>query len=82
MAELIVREVELSIVARLKQRAEKHHRSVEEEHRAILRDTLLGDSEAVPPMTFEAYLRTVPDVEMDVDVSRIEGSIRDVDLAN
>ncbi|MDA1049372.1 MAG: Arc family DNA-binding protein [Planctomycetota bacterium] len=82
MTESILREVEFSIVEKLKQRAEKHHRSVEEEHRAILRDTLLGDGEEAPAITFEAYLRTMPDVGMDTDFSRIEGSIRDVDLAN
>jgi plasmid stability protein len=82
MSELILREVELSIVEKLKQRAAKHHRSVEEEHRTILRDTLMGDSEETPTITFEAYLRTMPDVGTDTDFSRIEGSIRDVDLAN
>ncbi len=35
----------------------------------------------VPDMTFEAYLRQMPDVGTDADFSRIEGSIRDVNLA-
>ena len=82
MTELILREVEFSIVEKLKQRAEKHYRSVEEEHRAILRDTLLGGGEEVPTVAFEAFLRTMPDVGTDTDFSRIEGSIRDVDLTN
>lgn len=82
MSELVLREVEPSIVEKLKQRAEKHHRSVDEEHRAILRETLLGDSDQTPTMTFEAYLRTMPDVGTDADFSRIEGAIRDVDLEN
>jgi len=82
MTELILREVEPSIVEKLKQRAEMHHRSVDEEHRAILRESLLGESEQLPTTTFEAYLRTIPDVGTDADFSRIEGAIRDVDLAN
>lgn len=82
MTELILREVEPSIIAKLQQRAERHHRSVDEEHRAILRETLLGDNEAMPTMSFEAYLRSMPDVGTDADFSRIEGSIREVDLAN
>ncbi|MDA1013540.1 MAG: DNA-binding protein [Planctomycetota bacterium] len=82
MTELILREVEPSIIAKLQERAERHDRSVDEEHREILRETLLVDSEAAPTMTFEAYLRTMPAVGTDADVSRIEGSIRDVDLAN
>jgi hypothetical protein len=32
-------------------------------------------------MTFEAYLRTMPDVGTDADFSRIAGSLRDIDLA-
>jgi plasmid stability protein len=81
MAELLVRDVEPAIVARLKQRADEHHRSVEDEHKAILRETLLvGDGEP-PSTTFEAYLRKMPDVGTDEDFSRIEGTIRDVNLA-
>jgi len=80
MAELLVRDVEPAIVARLKQRAAEHRRSIEEEHKAILRDVLLeGDREA-PALPFEAYLRQMPDVGTDEDFSRIEGSIREVNL--
>lgn len=81
MAELLLRDVEPAIVARLKQRAEQHRRSVEDEHKAILRDLLLADDQDAPKLTFEAYLRTMPDVGTDADFSRIEGSIRDVSLA-
>lgn len=82
MAELLVREVEPAIVARLKQRAEEHRRSVEDEHRAILREVLLKDDLPTPALTFEAYLRQMPEVGTDADFSRIEGSIRDVNLAD
>jgi plasmid stability protein len=81
MAELVVREVEPAIIAKLKERADKHRRSVEDEHRAILRDTLLVGDQDQSTMTFEEYLRKMPDVGTDADFSRIEGSIRDVDLA-
>ncbi len=82
MAELIVHEVEPAIVTRLKQRADKHRRSIEDEHKAILRDVLLGTDLAASPLTFEQYLREMPDVGTDADFSRIEGSIRDVSLAD
>ncbi len=81
MAELVVRDVEPVIVAKLKQRADEHRRSIEDEHRAILRDVLLADDQASPTIAFEAYLRMMPDVGTDADFSRIEGSIRDLDLA-
>ena len=82
MAELKVREIEPAIIAKLKERAKMHGRSVEEEHRAILRDTLLEDRGEIPTMTFEAYLRTMPHVGTDADFARIEGSIRDIDLTD
>ncbi|ETW97010.1 MAG: hypothetical protein ETSY1_24335 [Candidatus Entotheonella factor] len=82
MAELTVREIEPAIVVKLQERANRHGRSLEEEHRAILREALLEKGSATPAMTFEAYLRTMPDVGTDADFSRIEGSIRDIDLTD
>jgi len=82
MAELTVRGVEPEVVSKLTQRAESHCRSVEEEHRAILRDTLLGGDVETPAMTFEQYLREMPDVGEDTDYARITGSIREADLAD
>ena len=38
----------------------------------------MGDDEGLATMTFEAYLRTMPDVGSDEDFARIEGAIRDV----
>ena len=80
MAELLVRDVEPAIVARLKQRAAEHRRSLEDEHRAILRDVLLTGDQTAPAMTFEAYLRKMPDVGTDADFFRIEGTMRDIGL--
>ena len=81
MTELIVREVEPELVAKLKERADEHCRSVEEEHRQILRDALLENKKVTPTSTFEAYLRMMPDVGTDGDFARIEGSIRDISLS-
>ena len=81
MSELLLKNVEPAILARLKERAEEHGRSVEDEHRAILQDALLKDKEA-STVTFEEYLRKMPDVGTDADFSRIEGTIRDIDLAD
>jgi antitoxin FitA len=81
MAELVLRQVEPAIIEKLKVRADKHSRSVEDEHREILRQALaVGDQDA-STMTFEEYLRKMPDVGTDTDFSRIEGSFRDVSLA-
>jgi len=68
------------IVSKLKERAEEHCCSIEDEHEAILRETLMTGSGKPPQTTFEQYLRLMPDVGTDDDFSRIEGSIRDVDL--
>ena len=67
MLELIVREVEPEIVAKLKERAKEHCRSIEEEHRQILREVLLEKREIRPAKTFEDYLRSMPDVGLDTD---------------
>ena len=82
MAELIVREVEPAILAKLQERAELHRRSVEDEHKAILRDALLGGGHTKSATTFEQYLRQMPDVGNDADFARIEGAIRDVNLTD
>jgi plasmid stability protein len=81
MPELTLREIEPELVAKLMERAAEHCRSVEEEHRAILRDALLGNEKSMPPLTFEAYLRTMPYVGTDADFARSEGSIRDINLS-
>ena len=43
MAQLIVRNLDEELVARLKQRAAEHGRSAEAEHREILREALMGE---------------------------------------
>ena len=81
IAQLIVRKLEPEVVARLKERAGRKGRSAEEEHRTILRETLLGTEAEASEMSFEQYLRAMPDVGDDEDFRRIEGRIRVVDLS-
>jgi plasmid stability protein len=71
MAQLIVRELEESVVRALKVRAAKKGVSAEAEHRAILREVLLGRSSR----SFKEALLAMPDVGNDADFA-IE---RDVD---
>ena len=42
MAQLVVRNIEVEVKLRLQRRARRHHRSMEEEVRDILRDATLG----------------------------------------
>lgn len=71
MAQLIVRELEESVVRALKVRAANKGVSAEAEHRAILREVLLRRSSR----SFKAALLAMPDVGKDADFA-IE---RDVD---
>ena len=81
MSELIVREIEPELVAKLKERANEHCRSVEDEHRQILRDALFENNAVTPASSFESYLQAMPDVGTDADFARVEGSIRDIVLS-
>jgi plasmid stability protein len=82
MAELVLRNVDSALVSRLKERADTHCRSVEEEHKAILREALAANKQEGGEVTFEGYLRQMPDVGADADFSRIEGSMNDVSLSD
>ena len=44
MAQLVVRNIDSSVKARLKRRAERHGRSMEEEARRILRDAVSSET--------------------------------------
>lgn len=67
MAELKLGNVDESLVAELKRRAKSNGRSVEEEHRRILRDALFG-SAADKDLDLKAYLlldsADLPDLEL------------------
>jgi antitoxin FitA len=60
MPQLIVRQVEEKVVKKLKARAGLHGVSMEEEHRRILRDALLGKAASRP--SFKEFLLTMPKV--------------------
>lgn len=65
MSQLIVRNVEPDVVRALKQRAARHGRSAEAEHREILRVVLLAES---PAGSFKDLLGSMPDVGTDEDL--------------
>ncbi|MCZ6872613.1 MAG: DNA-binding protein [bacterium] len=69
MASLVVRNLKACVVDALKQRALKHGRSAEAEHRAILEEVLL-----VKPRKkhFAEVLSCMPDVGQDDDFERVE----------
>ena len=67
MAQLIVRNLDEEVVARLRQRAAKHRRSTEAEHREILREAL---SAAAPRRSLKDHLLAMPAVGTDEDFER------------
>ena len=77
MASLVVRNLDPAIIDALKQRAAKHRRSAEAEHRAILEEALL-----VRPRkkSFAEALAAMPNVGLDQDFERIEDKHRDADV--
>lgn len=66
MARLVVTNLDGDLMAALKERAALHHRSVEEEHRNILREALRGPG----PLSFSETLASMPDVGEDADFVR------------
>ena len=78
MPQLIVRQIEEKVVQKLKARAGQHGVSMEEEHRRILREALVGPSQKRP--SFKEYLLQMPDVGEDKDFERGPQSDRPVEL--
>jgi plasmid stability protein len=76
MAQLIVRDIEEQVVRALKERAVRHGRSAEAEHREILRQALRPGSAEDP----KAVLLAMPDVGEDSDFRRAADLGRAVDL--
>ena len=68
MSQLIVRNVDPTIVRALKRRAASHGRSAEAEHREILAQALAADTGAE---AFKALLAAMPDVGTDEDFAPI-----------
>ena len=68
MVDLLVRGVDEEIVRALKERAGRHGRSAEAEHREILAAALARPRRR----TFAEVLASMPDVGMDADFERME----------
>lgn len=69
MADLLIRNLDDSLVNALQARATKHGRSLEAEHRAILEAALLR----VPPRrSLAEVLAEMPDVGRDEDFRRVD----------
>jgi len=68
MGQLLVRELEQSIIDALKCRAAEHGRSAEAEHRAILEQALLQPNRR----SFIDALMDIPDVGNDSDFIRVQ----------
>ncbi|MGB5814808.1 MAG: DNA-binding protein [Thermoanaerobaculia bacterium] len=77
MAQLIVRNLEEEVVRELKQRAARHDRSAEEEHREILRNALKTSRTRTP---LKALLLEIPNVGRDRDFERSRDRGRPVEL--
>lgn len=79
MAQLVVRKIEEQVVRKLKERAGMHGISMEEEHRRILRESLLGQGQGDQP-SFKDYLLNMPDPEPDNLFERDPSTDRDISL--
>lgn len=78
MSQLIVRQVEEKVVKKLKARAGLHGVSMEEEHRRILREALLGT--APDRLPFKEFLLTMPHAGNDAAFRRSADKGRSVAL--
>jgi len=78
MAQLIVRQIEAKIVRKLKERAGRHGISMEEEHRRILRDILLGSREK--KQSLKEYLLAMPEIGSDELFERTGDFGRNIDV--
>ena len=77
MAQLIVRNLDDDLVQELKERAARHGRSAEAEHRLILEAALAPRRSGE---TLKELLLAIPAVGRDEDFERIEATVRDVEL--
>lgn len=77
MAQLIVRNIETEVVALLKQQAAAHGRSMEAEHREILRASVRS---GMPRRSFKQALLAMPEGGDDSDFDRHPDHGRDIQL--
>jgi antitoxin FitA len=78
MPQLIVRQIEEKVVKKLKEQAGLHGISMEEEHRRILREALLGRPKRKP--TLKKYLLAMPDAGPDEIFERKSDFGRKIEL--
>ena len=78
MAQLLVRDIDIAVVKKLRRRAAEQGVSVEEAHRRLLRYTLMGDP-THQPRNFIEYLRDIPQGE-DVEFPRAVDRPRLIEL--
>ncbi len=78
MAQLILRQIEEKVVKKLKALAGQHGVSMEEEHRRILRQALLGKPKERP--SFKEALLSMPNAGTDEDFARQEQLDRPIRL--
>ena len=71
MANLIVRNIDDEIANALKQRASRHGRSAEAEHRLILQQALMRPKQK----RFIEVLSQIPDVGEDADFERVQQEV-------
>ena len=76
-AQLIVRNLDPAVVTALRTRAARNGRSVEAEHREILKEALRPGRSR---QTFKEFLLSMPDVGTDDDFARIRDEARPVRL--
>jgi plasmid stability protein len=76
MAQLIVRNLDDELVARLKRKAAEHGRSTEAEHREILRQAL----QRTGRRSLKRHLLDMPDSGRDEDFARVQDKGRRVKL--
>jgi plasmid stability protein len=78
MPQLLVRQIEDKVVRKLKEQAGRHGVSMEEEHRRILREALLGKPDRKP--SFKEFLMSMPDLGPDEWFERDRDLGREVKL--
>lgn len=78
MAQLIVRNIEDEVVAKLRERAARRGISTEEEHRRVLREAVLPGR--VRRASLKDHLRRMPSGGDDRAFERARADVRSVDL--
>ncbi len=73
MAQLIVRNIEGSVKSRLKRRASRHGRSMEEEVRDILRNAVKDEEKAPAKGLGTEIAELFKDIGLDEDIPELRG---------